>query len=277
MDIKAKTGSAGWKQLTASWKKNRKHYAQEAVGLSIFMISACFFGAVLEGQHSSLHHAIQNDFTRTVIMGVLMGSTALFIFYSPLTAPSGSHINPAVSLTFWRLGKLCHWDLLFYIMFQFIGGTITVYIMEWLMGELLTAAPVNSVITVPGKAGVWPALITELLIAFITMTMVLFTSDHSKLKYYTRMISGGLVCTWVITAGPLSGFGMNPARSFASALPAHIWTAFWIYMIVPAIGMLLAAEVFLFVQRKKTDAGHRKYIRSVSSPKELMEPLEFLL
>ena len=156
-------------------------------------------------------------------MGLLMGSTALLIFYSPFTAPSGSQINPAVSLTFLRLGKMCHWDAMFFIIFQFIGGTSAVYIMQMLMGEILTAPPVNSVVTVPGKGGMWPALIMELIIAFITLSMVLFTSGSSNLKKYTRIFAGCLVCIWVILAGPVSGFGMNPARSFASALPAHIW------------------------------------------------------
>jgi aquaporin Z len=274
IDIKANTGSAGWIQLRASWKKNLKHYLQEAFGLAIFMISACFFGALLEGKNSSLHHAIPNGFTRTILMGVLMGATALLIFYSPFTAPSGSHINPAVSLTFLRLGKMCHWDALFYGIFQLTGGILAVYIMQLLMGEILTAPPVDSVAT--GKACMWPAFIAELIIAFFTMTMVLFTSNHTTLKKYTRIFSGCLVCTWVIVAGPVSGFGMNPARSFASALSAHIWTAFWIYLIVPFAGMLLAAEVFLLVQRKKVNPKfHRRSFKA--SAKELLEPLEYLL
>jgi len=274
MNIKANTGSAGWMQLKASWKKNRKHYAQEALGLAIFMFSACLFGALLEGKNSPLHHAIPNDFVRTTIMGVLMGATALFIFYSPFTAPSGSQINPAVTLSFLRLGKICHWDALFYILSQFIGGTLAVYIMQLLLGSRLTAAPVNSVVNIPGKNGPWLALLMELFIAFATMTIVLSTSANNKLNKYTRIFSGCLVCTWVIVAGPVSGFGMNPARSFASALPAGIWTGFWIYTLAPIVGMLLAAEVFLFVQRRKSISKHRN---GNNLPKELLEPLEYLL
>jgi aquaporin Z len=83
------------------------------------------------------------------------------------------------------------------------------------------------------------------------MVMVLFTSASERLKKFTRIFAGCLVCTWVIVAGPISGFGMNPARSFASALPAGIWTAFWIYLLVPVSGMLSASEVFLFVKRNQ--------------------------
>lgn len=232
--------------MKASFKKNRKHYLQEALGLAIFMISACFFGAMLFSEKSSWHVSLSNDTARNILMGLAMGATALFIFYSPFTAPSGSQINPAVTITFFRLGKMCPYDAMFFIIAQIAGGTIAVYLMQFLMGDLLTAPPVNSVATIPGKFGTTPALITEFIIAFITMTMVLFTSHHYKLKKYTRLFAVCLVCVWVITAGPVSGFGMNPARSFASALPAGIWTTFWIYLLIPFAGMLSAAEFFLY-------------------------------
>jgi aquaporin Z len=277
MPIRIYTGKGAREQMKASFIKNRKHYLQEALGLAVFMISACFFSAMLFSQKSSWVHAIPNPMVRNIIMGVLMGLTALFIFYSPWTAPSGSQINPAVTLTFMRLDKMCPYDAMFFIVFQVIGGTIAVYLMQFLMGAILTAAPVHSAVTIPGKHGnVWAA-ITELTVAFITMSMVLFTSNHARLKKYTRIFAGCLVCTWVILAGPVSGFGMNPARSFASALPAGIWTAFWIYLIIPFAGMLLAAEVFLKVQKRNKKKSFEKQLIPRATQKKLMEPMEFVI
>lgn len=277
MPIRIYTRSSGWMQMRASIQKNWKHYLQEALGLAIFMISACFFSAMLFSEKSEWYHALPNEVIKNVFIGILMGATALFIFYSPWTSPSGSHINPAVTLTFLRLDKMCRYDAMFFILFQLIGGTVAVFIMQLLMGSILTASPVNSAVTVPGKAGMWWAMIIELIIAFITMSMVLFTSHHDKLKKYTRIFAGCLVCIWVIVAGPVSGFGMNPARSFASALPANTWTAFWIYLLVPFAGMLLAAEVFLLIEKRRSDTGGRKFARTTTKTKELLEPLEFLL
>ena len=50
---------------------------------------------------------------------------------------------------------------------------------------------------------------------------------------------------YITFEAPLSGMSMNPARTVASALPAHVWTGVWIYFIAPPLGMLLAAEVYL--------------------------------
>jgi aquaporin Z len=49
----------------------------------------------------------------------------------------------------------------------------------------------------------------------------------------------------VIVEEPVSGFGMNPARTIANANPAHTYTSFWLYMICPFVGMLVAAEFYL--------------------------------
>jgi aquaporin Z len=250
MPIKVQNGYSGWQQMKAAFSKNYWYYLQEALGLAIFMASACFFGAMLFSEQSPWQQTITNEFTRNLLMGIAMGLTALFIFYSPLTSGSGSHINPAVTLTFLRTNKLCIYDVVFFIIFQLLGGTAAVYCMQWLMGAVLTGGPVHSVVTVPGKFGLLPAAITEFIIALLTMSMVLFTSHHRRLKKYTRIFAGCLVCTWVIVAGPVSGFGMNPARSLASALPANIWTAFWIYLLMPLAGMLSASEIFLRYQQK---------------------------
>ena len=158
MNIRIHDERGGLSQMKTSFVKNRKHYLQEALGLAIFMISACFFGAMLEAKNSSWHLALTDPFGRSIIMGLLMGLTALFIFYSPFTSPSGSHINPAVTLVFFRLGKMCRWDTVFYIAFQLLGGTIAVYVMQFLMGSFLTDPPVNSAVTVPGEFGLWSAV-----------------------------------------------------------------------------------------------------------------------
>ncbi|MBS1510936.1 MAG: aquaporin [Bacteroidetes bacterium] len=233
-------------------QKHYRWYLMEALGLGIFMVSACFFTAMLEHPSTQWHKAIPDATVRLVCIAVAMGATAIVIFYSPVTAPSGAHINPAVTLVMLRMKQINAKDAFFYIIFQTIGGTVAVYIMILLMGHVLTDDPVKDVVTVPGKnISVWKAAWYEMAIAFVMITMMLNTSAHPVLKKYTRIFAGILVCGNVIIAGPVSGFGMNPARSLASAIPAHIYTAFWIYMLCPFIGMFAAAEWYVLLQKKK--------------------------
>lgn len=260
MPIRVRSGHGGLIQMKAAARKNWLHYLQEALGLAVFMISACSFATLLEAKTSIVHLSLPDEFVRRVLMGLMMGLTALFIFFAPWTSPSGSHINPAVTLSFLYLDRMCPWDALFYILAQFIGGILAVLLMQWAIGSLLTDPPVSSVVTVPGKTGLWPAFLTEFIIAFVTMSMVLFSTDHPVLKKWTRPVAGILVALYVIIAGPISGFGMNPARSFASAIPANIYTAFWMYMTVPVLGMLSAAMLYRRIRPVQQMAKNKENI-----------------
>jgi len=81
-------------------------YVIEAAGLGLFMVSAFMFGALLEHPASLAHQAIPDPLARRFLMGLAMGATAVGIIYSPWGKQSGAHINPSVTLTFLRLGKI---------------------------------------------------------------------------------------------------------------------------------------------------------------------------
>jgi len=206
------------------------------------MVSAGVFTALLEYPGSWVCRAIVSTDLRRALIGLAMGSTAAGLIYSPWGRRSGAHMNPAVTLTFLRLGKIPPGDAGFYILFQCLGGLAGVLLTAFLLGTVFTAPPVHYVVTVP-EPGRWlQAFGGELLIATLMMTMILVVSNTASMARFTGLFSGILICGFVTFEAPLSGFGMNPARSFASALPSGTWTAFGIYLVAPPLGMLLAAE-----------------------------------
>jgi aquaporin Z len=229
-----------------SLRQNWKVYTMEALCLGIFMISASFFGTILEYPGSVIRQSLPDDFLRLVCMGLAMGATATLINYSPMGKLSGAHMNPAVTFTFYRLNKIKWTDAVFYSLFQCIGGIVSVILMRILLGDSFSDSHVNYVITTPGKPGVMVAFFTEICIAFGMMTMVLVTSNNVKLSKYTGAIAGVLVACYVVVSAPISGFSMNPARTIASALPAMQYRSFWIYMTAPFIGMFSAAAFYQY-------------------------------
>lgn len=227
-------------------KKHLPEYLMEAAELGLFMVSAGVFTILFEYPDSPVHQAIANADFRRFLIGVAMGTTAIALIYSPWGKQSGAHMNPAITLTFYCAGKVKRQDAIFYILFQCLGGLVGVYLVALLFGNLFTQPPVNYVVTIPGALGLVGALVGEGIIAFMMMMMVLLTSNHTRLNRYTGLFAGCLVMLYVFLEAPFSGFGMNPARSFASAFPAHNWTAFWLYVLVPPLSMVSASALYQF-------------------------------
>src|SRR5262245_55559904 len=217
----------------------------EGAELGLFMISACAFVVLLEYPTSPAHQAIPDSFSRRVLIGIAMGLTAIGIIYSPLGQRSGAHFNPSVTLTFFRLGKVKLWDTVFYSVAQFIGGLLGVVLSALFLGELVAHPSVQYAATVPGMSGVAVAFFAEVIISFLQMSLVLRVSNTPRLARFTGVFAGIMVAIYISLEAPFSGMSMNPARTFASAVPAQVWTALWIYFMAPPLGMLLAAEVYV--------------------------------
>jgi aquaporin Z len=226
----------------------REHWPEylcEAAELAIFMVSAGLFTILLWYPRSPVPNIIPSEFIRRMLTGMAMGGTAIALVFSPLGKRSGAHFNPAVTLTFWRLGKVKSWDALFYIIAQFIGGVAGVFIVALLASEPLAHPNVNYVATLPGPRGMAVAFTAEFAIAFVLMSVVLRVSNTPYIARYTGLFAGALVATYITLEAPFSGMSMNPARTYGSAFVGHLWTGLWIYFTAPVLAMQLAAALYL--------------------------------
>src|SRR5438552_17565803 len=242
--------------MLSSLREHWPEYLCEAAELGLFMISASLFTILLWHPESPVLNVIPNPFVRRMLTGIAMGGTAIALIFSPLGKRSGAHFNPAVTLTFWRLGKVKNWDAVFYVIAQFIGGIIGVMVVALFARAALSHPSVNFVATVPRPHGMGLAFVAELIISFILMTVVLNVSNTPHLARFTGFFAGALVATYITLEAPLSGMSMNPARTFSSAFVGHLWTGLWIYFIAPVLAMQLAALIYL---RSKRTAYCAKY------------------
>jgi aquaporin Z len=226
-------------------KNHWPEYLMEAACLGAFMVSACSFAALLGHPDSPLQGWMLGGVRMRVLMGLAMGLTAVGIIYSPWGKRSGAHMNPAVTFTFWRLGKVMSWDAFFYVLFQFAGGIGDVMLIHAALRGWVSHPAVNYAVTQPGDRGILAAFLAEAFISFLLMSVILAISNTEKLARYTGLFAGALVATYITFEAPISGMSMNPARTVGSAFSAHSWTALWIYFAAPTLGMLLAAELYV--------------------------------
>jgi aquaporin Z len=216
--------------------------------LGCYLFVACAVATLVQHPGSILRQSIASGLARRALTGLTMGATAIAIVISPWGKRSGGHFNPAITLTFYRLGKVEFWDTWLYLLAQFLGAISGVCIARYALRGALGNNSVRYAVTVPGVYGIAVAFVAELTISFILMIAVLFITNRERLAPYTPYFVGALIAMYYTFEAPLSGMSTNPARTFGSALHANYWHALWIYFTAPSTGMLAAGELFLRVR-----------------------------
>jgi aquaporin Z len=229
----------------------------EAAGLAGFVAGAGLLTTLLEHPDSPVHQAMRqlSPLLRRVPLGVCMGAYIAGIIYSPWGQRSGTHINPAVTWTFFRLGKIKLQDALFYTLAQFAGAVCAAQLMKAMLGGWYAHPAVNYTVTGPGPgaAGTELAFVAEFIISFLLMFVMLFAINSERLEKLAGLFAGFLIMLYLIFETPYSGMSMNPARSFGSALAGWQWSKWWLYFTAPPLAMLLAGELYRRLKR-----GHLK-------------------
>ena len=250
-------------------------YLMETGEVALYMFCACAFATLLQHPASPVRHAIMDSLSRRALMGLAMGATVIAIVLSPWGKQSGGHFNPAITFTFYRLGKVEPWDMLFYITAQFFGAVSGVVIAKYVLQGAPGNNAVRFVVTMPGTYGSAVAFLAEAAISFGLMITILFVTNREALARYTPYFVGALYAIYIAFETPLSGMSMNPARTFGSAFGAGYWHALWIYFLAPTFGMMGAAEVFLRVRggvgpycAKLHHANHKRCIFIHSEPQQ---------
>jgi len=220
-----------------------REYLMEVAGLGLFMVSAATMTSLLEHPASPARALVPDPALRRAAMGVAMGVTAAALIYSPWGRRSGAHNNPAVTLTFFRLGKISGRDALAYVTAQFVGGTAGIAVAAMLLQPWIAHPSVNYVATIPGPHGPALAFAAEVGISFLMMLIVLTASGHPRAARFTGAIAALLIACFITVEAPLSGMSMNPARTLGPDLVGDMFHGVWIYFVAPPIGMLAAAEV----------------------------------
>ena len=179
-----------------------------------------------------------NDVSHGAIthVGVAMtfGLIVLAMIYT-LGDISGAHLNPAVTLAFWRARRFEGARVLPYIGSQ-LGGAL---VGSGLLRALFPAHATLGATLPAGSAA--QSFILETVLTALLMFVILNVSTGSKEKGITAGIAiGGVIMLEAMFAGPVCGASMNPARSLAPALVSGNLGAVWIYLLAPTLGAWLA-------------------------------------
>jgi aquaporin Z len=231
-------------------RRNFIAYFSEFAGTAIMLFIGVSAVAFMWGPGSPVP-VVSNGPLRRLLTGIMFAGGATAVVYSPLGQISGGHINPAVTIAFWRLGKVPARDAVMYIVMQFLGAFAGAWAAGVAWGPLTRG--VHYAATIPGEgysqAG---ALAAETAITFLLVFLIFVCVNKPSIAARTGLITGGLVALLVMIEAPVTGASLNPARTLGPAILAPNYTALWVYFAGPIAGALIAAAAFTGQWGRKT-------------------------
>ncbi len=229
--------------LYERWKAAGPHlaeYASEFGGTAFLVFCVVGVVALMTGTSSPVPHWIPPLPARLLIAGLLLGGAGGLVALSPPGRLSGAHINPAVSVGFWLLGKMHRRDIAGYVLGQMLGAVVGATGGRLAFGAWareVHQAALRPSVSRPDAFGL------EFITTFALASVVFLFVSHENLMRWTpgaaMLASGILVCL----DGNLSGAGMNPARWFGPAWSVHFWSDAAVYTLGPILGAALAAAL----------------------------------
>lgn len=163
---------------------------------------------------------------------------------------SGCHINPAVTMGLWALGKTRTSDVPWYLGGQAVGGLIGGLVI------FIVADSVNGFSAKasgfasngydrhsPGGFGLGAVMVTEVVFTALFVFVIASTSRKSMAAGFTGVTVGLMLTLVHLITIPVDNTSVNPARSLATAVFQGGWALeqLWVFIVFPIIGGAIGA------------------------------------
>jgi aquaporin Z len=152
------------------------------------------------------------------------------------------------------------------VLVQLLGATLACLFLRALFGKVGMLGA-----TEPGAhIHDWQAMLIELVLTAGLVSTILGTASRAQ---NVGALSALGVGAYIILAGlwssPVSGASMNPARSFAPDLVIGDFGHFWVYLVGPLAGALIAVAFAWILRGPGGDPGGLAAARGMLSPADL--------
>jgi aquaporin Z len=224
-----------------------RKYAAELIGTFALVLVGCG-SAVIAGQYIGF-----------LGISFAFGLTVLAMVYA-IGNISGCHINPAVTIAMFTLGKIKPKDAVVYIIVQCIGAIIAAGILFVIAtGKTGYSLAVNGLgqngfeSHSPGGYSLIASFIAEMTLTGLFL-FVIFGSTSKEAPAGFAGLSIGLSLVLIHLVGiPITGTSVNPARSLGPAVfvGGEALSQLWLFWLAPIIGGILAAFVWKYVVEQK--------------------------
>jgi MIP family channel proteins len=183
----------------------------------------------------------------------LVHAFLLFMLIQTLAVISGAHFNPAVTVGMTVIRQIRPPEALIYIVLQFAGAILGALLTKALLSD--EGAAVNygaPSVSARLDHSIWLGALCEGIgTFFLVWAIVGIAVNPAGLKDWAGFAIGATLGFLVMIFGPLTGAGLNPARSFGPALVGHAFDGVghfvWVYTVAPVVGAIVAVLLYTFL------------------------------
>jgi aquaporin Z len=211
-------------------------WAAEAAGTALLVLAILLAASLSLAEGSPVAEALPGRGAGFLVLGLLVAPCVALIAVSPLGRLSGAHINPAVTLGFWALGRVSRHDLFGYVAAQLAGGLAGAFAARLALPESVTDSIGGSVThpEVPTAA----AIALEAGMTALLFTVILTFVSSERLARWTPLAVVPVLTALIWLGSPWTGASLNPARSEGPALAFGDVADLWLYFAAPTAAAL---------------------------------------
>ncbi|HHT9129607.1 MAG TPA: MIP/aquaporin family protein [Candidatus Brocadiaceae bacterium] len=166
---------------------------------------------------------------------------------------SGSHVNPAVTVSFWITKRMDPNTAIMYILSQIAGAALAGLALRTLFPDALKTVYLGTCILSSGVSA-WHGILMEFIITFLLVFTIYGTLvDRRASPGFAGVAIGLVVLFGSMIGGTISGGAMNPVRVFGPAIASGQFTHHYVWWVGPIWGAIAAALVYdkVFAEKRK--------------------------
>lgn len=182
---------------------------------------------------------------------------AIATMVSAIGHVSGGHLNPAVSIAAWATRNLPTRDAGVYVASQLAGGIAGAAVLRGVVPKDAWEPVFLGTPVVSDAINVWQAVGIEAVLTFFLVFVIFGTAvdPNGSFDKIAGLAIGFVVLMDIMMGGPFTGAAMNPARSLGPELVSGVWGGWWVYLLGPIVGGLVAGAVYevVIIRPRRSD------------------------
>jgi aquaporin Z len=174
---------------------------------------------------------------------------AIAIMVSIMAQISGGVFNPAIQVALWVTGKMPTARSGVYIVAQLLGAVAAAYLLKYLLPSTQFDAVSGGIPAVAAGFALGKAVVLEAVMTFFLVWAVFGTAVDERGSFAkTAGFTIGLIITIdIFVGGAYTGAAMNPARWFGPALATNDWANWWVWIVGPIAGGIIAGVAYWYL------------------------------